>query len=49
MSSEEQDKVLATYAHLAGDGRLEWFKTTQFFDSRVHRDQHSFPEVRSIN
>lgn len=27
----------------AGDGRHEWFKSTQAFDSKYHRDQHGFP------
>ena len=28
----------------ATDGRYEWFKTTQYYDSKVHRVQHGFPE-----
>ena len=49
MSEEEQREAVERYRHLAGDGRLEWFKTTQYFDSRLHRDQHAFPEVTTIN
>lgn len=41
--------LAARHDHLAGDGHLERFKTTQFFDSRVHRNQHQFPEVTTIN
>lgn len=32
----------AIYAQ-AGDGRHEWFKSTQHYDSQYHRDQHGFP------
>src|SRR5690606_6825720 len=49
MSRAELDEMCARYADVAGDGRLEQFKTTQFYDSRVHRDQHFFPEVTTIN
>lgn len=49
MSRSEQAALCRRYAGIAGDGRLERFKTTQFYDSRVHRDQHAFPEVRTIN
>ena len=27
----------------SGDGRYEWFKSTQHYDSQYHRDQHGFP------
>lgn len=36
---ELADKVLEE----AGDGRYEWFKSTQAFDSQYHRQQHGFP------
>lgn len=49
MDAREQQAAVERYRHLAADGRLEWFKTTQYFDSRVHRDQHAFPEVTTIN
>ena len=49
MDSNEEAAAVADARNLAVDGHLEWFKTTQYFDSRVHRDQHGFPEVRSIN
>ena len=29
----------------ATDGRHEWYKTTQYYDSKPHRDQHDFPPV----
>ena len=31
----------------ATDGRHEWFKTTQYYDSKPHRDQHGFPPIRT--
>jgi aryl-alcohol dehydrogenase-like predicted oxidoreductase len=49
MPEAEQRALEARYKSIAGDGRFEWFKTTQFFDSREHRDQHSFPEVTTIH
>ncbi len=38
-AQEVKDRVLLE----ASDGRYEWFKSTQFFDSQYHRDQHGFP------
>ncbi len=26
------------------DGRYEWFKSTQYYDSQYHRNQHGFPQ-----
>ena len=37
---EAIDAILAKVHEIAGDGRLERFKSTQDFDSDVHRDQH---------
>jgi aryl-alcohol dehydrogenase-like predicted oxidoreductase len=48
MTSAEQRAFEARYAEVSGDGRYEWFKTTQYYDSRTHRDQHGFPEVVTI-
>ena len=31
------------------DGRLEWFKSTQFYDSGYHRDQHGFPSIGHVS
>ena len=28
----------------SGDGRYEWFKSTQYYDSQYHRNQHGFPQ-----
>jgi predicted aldo/keto reductase-like oxidoreductase len=32
----------------ATDGRNEWFKTTQYYDSAGHRDQHGFPPIGTV-
>ena len=32
----------------ATDGRHEWFKSTQYYDSQYHRDQHGFPPINSV-
>ena len=42
MGEEEKSKLLARVKDVAGDGRHEWFKSTQAFDSRLHRRQHGF-------
>lgn len=46
MSAEEQQTLLDTIREEAGDGRYEWFKSTQHYDSQVHREQHGFPELK---
>ncbi len=43
MSEEELNELAKTTAKIASDGRHEWFKTTPYFDSKYHRDQHGFP------
>jgi hypothetical protein len=45
MSEAEQQQLLGSVHEEAGDGRLEWFKSTQFFDSKYHRQQHGFPAL----
>ncbi len=42
MSAEEQRALLEQTKNAAGDGRYERFKTTQDYDSAVHRYQHGF-------
>jgi len=42
MPAEEQQALLASVAEEAGDGRYEYFKSTQMFDSKYHRQQHGF-------
>jgi uncharacterized protein len=46
MSAEEQQALLDSIREEAGDGRYEWFKSTQHYDSQVHRDQHGFPQLK---
>ncbi|HRW08394.1 MAG TPA: aldo/keto reductase [Caldilineaceae bacterium] len=43
MSAEEQEQLRAAVLPQSTDGRHEWFKSTQRFDSQYHRDQHGFP------
>lgn len=42
LGDEEKSKLLARVKDVAGDGRHELFKSTQAFDSRLHRRQHGF-------
>jgi predicted aldo/keto reductase-like oxidoreductase len=44
MSESERDKLLAQVKPVAGDGRHERFKSTQFFDGIYHRKQHNLTE-----
>lgn len=43
MSEAEQQELLNSVHEEASDGRFEWFKSTQAFDSQYHREQHGFP------
>ena len=43
-SAEELGELRERVQEHATDGRYEWFKTTQYYDSKVHRVQHGFPE-----
>lgn len=49
MSRARQARLLRRVEARATDGRHEWYKSSQFYDSVVHRDQHGFPPVRAIN
>jgi predicted aldo/keto reductase-like oxidoreductase len=42
MRGDEIDALLTSVEEQAGDGRYEWFKSTQQFDSKYHRQQHGF-------
>ena len=42
MSVAEQAALRERVRREATDGRHEWFKSTTFFDSQYHRDQHGF-------
>ena len=48
MSEVEKTELLAQVRPEAGDGRHEWFKSTQIFDSPTHRAQHSFPPMEAV-
>ena len=48
MTQTEQDELRARILPHAGDGRYEWFKTTQYYDSKYHRDQHGFPPIKTV-
>ena len=43
MTEAEQVELAGGFVEEAGDGRLEWFKSMQTFDSKYHRQQHGFP------
>ncbi len=45
MTEAEQKELAASVYAEASDGRHEWFKTTQRFDSQIHREQHGFPPI----
>lgn len=45
MSAAELQQLSGGVQEEAGDGRFEWFKSTQFFDSKYHREQHGFPAL----
>ena len=47
-TEEEMNALRARVAFQAGDGRHEWFKTTEHFDAQVHRAQHDFPPIRHV-
>lgn len=42
LSPVEKETLLARIKPMAGDGRHEWFKSTQVFDGPYHRRQHGF-------
>jgi predicted aldo/keto reductase-like oxidoreductase len=44
LTEEERDRLLAQVKDVAGDGRHERFKSTQFFDGIYHRKQHDLTE-----
>ena len=47
--TEAQQRALQDRVYdKATDGRYEWFKSTQSFDSQYHRDQHGFPPVGEV-
>ena len=48
LSQPEQEALLRRVRPVAADGRLEWYKSTQHFDSSPHRSQHGFPDPEAI-
>jgi predicted aldo/keto reductase-like oxidoreductase len=48
MSEEHQKALQAAVFEEATDGRHEWFKSTQYYDSQFHRDQHGFPPFSHV-
>ena len=49
MSESDQQTLLESVDREAGDGRHEWYKSTQFYDSPCHRKQHGFPPIGHVN
>ena len=47
-SADEMAALRARVQAEATDGRHEWFKSTQYYDSATHRDQHGFPPVGTV-
>lgn len=47
LTEGEKAELLEQVRAEATDGRHEWFKTTQYYDSKPHRDQHGFPPIRT--
>ena len=48
MSEPEKAELLARTRAAAADGRHEWFKTTNYFDAKLHLDQHGFPGFAEV-
>ena len=49
LSPTERAGLLARIESQATDGRHEWFKSTRFFDSALHREQHGFPPISHVS
>lgn len=49
MTEAELDDVRSRIQTEAADGRHEWFKSTQYYDSGYHREQHSFPPIGHVS
>jgi uncharacterized protein len=49
MTPDEMISLSDSVRDQAGDGRHEWFKSTQFYDSSYHREQHSFPPISHVS
>lgn len=49
ITTGKQEELLNSVYKEASDGRHEWFKSTQFFDSQYHREQHGFPPIGQVS
>ena len=49
LSEEEMASLRARVEDVAKDGRFEWFKSTQYYDSKLHREQHGFPAISHVS
>jgi len=43
MTEAEQNQFRERVKAQSGDGRFEWFKTVQMYDSPIHAAQHNVP------
>ena len=48
-SEEELNELRSQVIDEAGDGRHEWFKTTQYYEAALHREQHGFPPIGHVS
>ncbi|MFP6753214.1 MAG: aldo/keto reductase [Pirellulaceae bacterium] len=42
LNEQQQADLREQIRPVAGDGRLEWYKTTQYYDAKTHQLQHGF-------
>lgn len=49
MTADEMTALQDQVRDQSLDGRLEWFKSTQFYDSAYHREQHGFPSIGHVS
>ena len=48
LSAAQMNALRKQVEDQATDGRNEWFKSTQYYDSAAHRDQHGFPPIGTV-
>lgn len=49
MNPDAMDSLRGRVEDVARDGRFEWFKSTQYYDSKLHREQHGFPAISHVS
>ena len=49
LPDEDMSALRERVKDIAGDGRFEWFKSTQYYDSAIHREQHGFPQIGHVS